>query len=93
MTYEVAGVQYVAVMAGYGGGAIATTYPDFAAGSRYLNEGRIVAFKLGGGPVPLPPARRHAPLPAPPAAEGSPPISRAVHACSPRNAGAAMPLG
>ena len=51
MTYEVAGVQYVAVMAGYGGGAIATTYPDFAAGSRYLNEGRIIEFKLGGGPV------------------------------------------
>ncbi len=71
MTYEVAGVQYVAVMAGYGGGAIATTYPDFAAGSRYLNEGRIVAFKLGGGPVPLPPVRTHTPLPAPPAQAGS----------------------
>ena len=71
MTYEVAGVQYVAVMAGYGGGAIATTYPDFAAGAKYLNEGRIVAFKLGGGAVPLPPLRTHAPLPAPPAQEGS----------------------
>jgi quinohemoprotein ethanol dehydrogenase len=71
MTYEVAGVQYVAVMAGYGGGAIATTYPDFAAGSRYRNEGRIVAFKLGGDAVPLPPARKPVTLPAPPAAEGS----------------------
>ena len=79
MTYEVAGVQYVAVMAGYGGGAIATTYPDFAAGSRYLNEGRIIALKLGGGPVPLPPARPHAPRPAPPAQEGSA-VSRAAPA-------------
>jgi quinohemoprotein ethanol dehydrogenase len=71
MTYEVAGVQYVAVMAGYGGGAIATTYPDFAAGARYLNEGRIVAFRLGGGAVPLPPLRKQLPLPTPPPQEGS----------------------
>jgi quinohemoprotein ethanol dehydrogenase len=71
MTYEVAGVQYVAVMAGYGGGAIATTYPDFAAGAKYINEGRIVAFRLGGGAVPLPQVRTLAPLPPPPAQEGS----------------------
>jgi quinohemoprotein ethanol dehydrogenase len=58
-------------MAGYGGGAIASTYPDFAAGAKYLNEGRIVAFKLGGGPVPLPPQRRQVPLPTPPAQQGS----------------------
>ena len=71
MTYQVGTEQYVAVMAGYGGGAIATTYPDFAAGAKYLNEGRIVAFKLGGGAVPLPPLRTHPPLPVPPAQEGS----------------------
>jgi quinohemoprotein ethanol dehydrogenase len=71
MTYEVAGVQYVAVMAGYGGGAIATTYPDFAAGAKYLNEGRIVALRLGGGAVPLPTVRTQAALPVPPASEGS----------------------
>ncbi|MBS0578138.1 MAG: PQQ-dependent dehydrogenase, methanol/ethanol family [Proteobacteria bacterium] len=71
MTYEAGGVQYVAVMAGYGGGAIASTYPEFAAGARYRNEGRIVALKLGGEAVPLPALRTHPPLPTPPPREGS----------------------
>jgi quinohemoprotein ethanol dehydrogenase len=71
MTYEVAGVQYVALMEGYGGGAIANTYPDFAAGAKYVNEGRIVAFKLGGGAVPLPPPRAPVTLPTPPPREGT----------------------
>jgi quinohemoprotein ethanol dehydrogenase len=72
MTYEAGGVQYVAVMAGYGGGAIASTYPDFAAGARYRNEGRIVAFRLGGDAVPMPTVRTQPPLPTPPPREGSP---------------------
>ena len=72
MTYQVAGVQYVALMEGYGGGAIATTFPPFAAGASYLNEGRIVAFRLGGGAVPLPPARPELTLAEPPAPEGTP---------------------
>jgi quinohemoprotein ethanol dehydrogenase len=55
MTYELDGVQYVAVMAGYGGG-LGGAYPPGTAAYRYGygNAGRIVAFKLGGGAVPLP---------------------------------------
>jgi len=53
MTYELDGVQYVAVMAGYGG-ALGGVYPVGTAAHRYGNAGRIVAFKLDGGPVPKP---------------------------------------
>jgi quinohemoprotein ethanol dehydrogenase len=53
MTYQLDGVQYVAVMAGFGGG-LGHAYPEGTAARRYGNAGRIVAFKLGGGPVPLP---------------------------------------
>jgi quinohemoprotein ethanol dehydrogenase len=72
MTYEVGGVQYVALMEGYGGGAIANTFPPFAAGARYLNEGRVLAFRLGGGAVPMPPARPEVTLSEPPPTEGTP---------------------
>ena len=57
MTYMIGGVQYVAIMAGYGGTTIGMTYPDSTAPAHYLNEGRIIVFKLGGGAVPTPPAR------------------------------------
>jgi quinohemoprotein ethanol dehydrogenase len=53
MTYELDGVQYVAVMAGFGG-AIGGAYPEGSAARRYGNSGRIVAFRLAGGAVPLP---------------------------------------
>jgi quinohemoprotein ethanol dehydrogenase len=54
MSYRVDGVQYIAVMAGFGGAQL----PEFAPGSaarRHGNAGRIVAFRLDGGPVPVPP--------------------------------------
>ncbi|HEY0938496.1 MAG TPA: PQQ-dependent dehydrogenase, methanol/ethanol family [Steroidobacter sp.] len=61
VTYRVAGEQYVAVMAGYGGAvplALPALKPAFAA-----PNGRVLAFKLKGSarlpaytPVPLPPA-------------------------------------
>jgi quinohemoprotein ethanol dehydrogenase len=56
MTYRVDGVQYIAVLAGFGG---ATSFMMDAQNParRYLNTGRILAFKLGGGPVPLPPLK------------------------------------
>lgn len=54
MSYSVDGVQYVAVMAGWGGGGWNFPHPENAAYQRG-NEGRIIAFKLGGGPAPLPP--------------------------------------
>ena len=67
MSYEVDGVQYVAVMAGWGGGGYAYVPHDSAA-YRYGNKGRILVFRLGGGRVPipaeLPPLE---PAPAPPA--------------------------
>jgi quinohemoprotein ethanol dehydrogenase len=72
MSYQIEGVQYVAVMAGWGGGGWAIAHPEGAAW-RYGNQGRILAFRLDGGPprrlTPLPPP---APLPPPPPQTGSP---------------------
>lgn len=66
MSYAVDGVQYVAVMAAWGGGGWNFPHPDSAA-YRRGNEGRIIAFKLGGGPVPIPaPLPPIQPIPQPP---------------------------
>ena len=54
MTYTVNGVQYVAVAAGLGGGG-GQAHPPGSAAYRYGNEGRLLAFRLGGGDVPLRP--------------------------------------
>ncbi len=57
-TYEVGGVQYVAIATGWGGGGW-NFVPRYSAAYRYGNENRLLVFKLGGGPVfkpaPLPP--------------------------------------
>lgn len=54
ISYEIDGEQYVAVMAGYGGAVL--FFPgEQDAVSKYRNEGRILAFKLGGKEVPMPP--------------------------------------
>jgi len=53
MTYRVNGVQYVAVMAAWGGGGFPYV-PTYSAAYRRGNQGRILAFRLGGGSVPLP---------------------------------------
>jgi quinohemoprotein ethanol dehydrogenase len=71
MTYEVAGVQYVAVMQGYGGGAIGSEFPPYSAGAHYMNEGRILALRLGGGAVPLPPPQPKVVFQRPPPRAGS----------------------
>lgn len=67
MTYRVGDVQYVSVMAGYGGGSLYEPFPKASAAYRFGNEDRIVTFRLGGGPTPKPapfqPAAS-APLPA-----------------------------
>ncbi len=47
MTYEVDGVQYVAVMAAWGGGGYPYV-PRYAAAYNRSNEGRLLVFKLGG---------------------------------------------
>jgi quinohemoprotein ethanol dehydrogenase len=64
MSYSLDGEQYIAVQAGYGGG-LAFAYSDVAAPRQYENFGRILAFKLGGGPVPLPPTREAMSIPEP----------------------------
>ena len=53
MTYKVNGVQYVAVMAAWGGGGYPYV-PRYSAAYSRGNRGRILVFKLDGGPVPLP---------------------------------------
>lgn len=59
ITYELEGEQYVAVMAGYGGAVL--FFPgEQDAVAKFRNEGRILAFKLGGGEVPLPPVQKRA---------------------------------
>lgn len=52
-SYLVDGEQYIAVLAGYGG-ALLTDFPEGSAARKYGNAGRIVAFRLGGGTVPVP---------------------------------------
>lgn len=70
MTYRVKGVQYVAVMAGYGGGVLFLPFPRESAAYRYGNANRIVAFRLDGGAVPKPAPLSDEPPPTPPAREG-----------------------
>lgn len=53
ITYRVAGVQYVAILAGFGGATFFMMDSENPA-RRYLNTGRLLAFELGGGDVPLP---------------------------------------
>jgi quinohemoprotein ethanol dehydrogenase len=53
MTYRVKGVQYVAVMAAWGGGGYPYV-PRYSAAYKRGNQGRLLVFKLGGGPVPIP---------------------------------------
>lgn len=70
MTYEVAGTQYVAVMAAHGG-----EYMSSFAGTaamKYVNQGRIIAFKLSGAPdVPKPEIRSLSAYTAPPPSVGT----------------------
>jgi len=67
MTYAINGVQYVAVQVGYGGTSIAEgPIPPSSAAIKYENTNRIIAFKLGGEPVPTPPARVAQPFAKPP---------------------------
>jgi quinohemoprotein ethanol dehydrogenase len=66
VSYELDGVQYVAVMAGWGGPAF-NTMSGTEAAMRYDNQGRVLVFKLDGTEVPLPPERPEpGPFPEPP---------------------------
>jgi quinohemoprotein ethanol dehydrogenase len=72
MAYAVDGVQYIAILAGSGGGGWSSWLPQNVA-FRNGNANRILAFKLDGGatpkPEPLPPVQ---PIPQPPALAASP---------------------
>ena len=48
ITYSVDGEQYVAVLAGWGGAGIAAGTPNHSAAIKYGNDGRLIAFKVGG---------------------------------------------
>ncbi len=72
MSYLIDGTQYVAVMAAWGGGGWNFPHPASAAYQRG-NEGRIIAFKLDGGPTPMPPRLAPIqPIPEPPPLRASP---------------------
>jgi quinohemoprotein ethanol dehydrogenase len=72
MTYAIGGEQFVAVQVGYGGAAITVgTIPPDSAALKFQNVNRIVAFKLGGPPVPTPPPRVEPLVPKPPAQTAS----------------------
>ena len=73
MTYRAGGKQYIAVMAGYGGGpGLYSPFPEQTAAYKYGNTGRIVAFVLGGPQVPKPPLFAGPPIAEPPARTGAP---------------------
>jgi quinohemoprotein ethanol dehydrogenase len=72
MTYTVNGVQYLAILAGSGGGGWNFWMPGNVAATRG-NDNRILVFRLDGGATPVPPALPAvAPIPEPSAQPGSP---------------------
>ncbi len=71
MTYRVKGVQFVSVMAGYGGGVLYAPFPAESAARKYGNANRIVTFRLDGTAVPKPAALTDVVFPEPPQPEGT----------------------
>ena len=71
MTYRIGSTQYVAVLAGYGGGNLSIPFAPSSAAFRYGNEGRLIALRLGGGSVPKPDLQIDAPFAQPPPRSGS----------------------
>ena len=74
ISYEIDGVQYVAVLAGFGGAMNQIGYPPGAAALKYQNSERLFVFKLNGGPVSLPPPRTHELQPLPVATSADPAV-------------------
>jgi len=72
MTYRVAGTQYVAVLAGYGGGNLGMPLPRDSAAYRYGNSGRLIALRLGGNKVPEPASVADVPFEQPPPLAATP---------------------
>lgn len=76
MTYKIGGVQYVAVMAAWGGGGYPYV-PRYSAAYQRGNRGRILVFRLDGGKVPQPDLLPE-PQVAPPAPAQLPGVTPAV---------------
>src|SRR5690606_24671020 len=55
-SYAIGDEQFVVVLAGYGGAQL-DEFLEGSAARKYGNAGRIVAFRLGGGEVPVPPEK------------------------------------
>jgi quinohemoprotein ethanol dehydrogenase len=72
MTYRAGGTQYVAVLAGYGGGNLGMPLPRDSAAYRYGNNGRLIALRLDGGRVPEPASVADAPFEQPPPRAATP---------------------
>ena len=71
MTYRVGNVQYIAITAGSGGGGWFTWSRENAAYTRG-NANRVLAFRLDGGPTPVPPELPPImPIPKPPESIGT----------------------
>ena len=71
MTYTVGSVQYVAILAGSGGGGWSSWMPGNVAAERG-NDNRVLAFRLDGGATPVPPLLPAVtPIPEPPAQPGT----------------------
>ena len=71
MSYTVNGVQYIAILAGSGGGGWNFWMPGNVAATRG-NDNRILSFRLDGGATPMPPELGPAaPIPEPPAQVGT----------------------
>jgi quinohemoprotein ethanol dehydrogenase len=70
ISYAIAGVQYVAIAAGWGGG-FALNGGDAAAAAGVRGGGRLLVFRLGGHADPLPPPAPAAKRSLPPPPVGS----------------------
>lgn len=71
-TYQIAGVQYVTVMASWGGSMSSLPYFRGTAPYEYRNIGRILAFRLdGAADTPKPPRRVEIPVRQPPVARST----------------------
>lgn len=70
MTYQVNGIQYVAVMQGHGGANMSTF--EGTAAMKHVNEDRILTLRLGGSQeIPQPAMRVEAPYDRPPERTGT----------------------
>lgn len=72
VTYEVKGEQYVVVMAGFGGaGGVTGGDPRTMASGKYMNDGYVFAFKLGGKAAMPHVAEKNAAIPELPPSEAT----------------------